>query len=60
MKMRLIVSGYGENEECLNLVEVDLKNKYVNFLDGAILNQASYVISRLRKWERRPKIQGMF
>ncbi|MBO7080232.1 MAG: beta-propeller fold lactonase family protein [Bacilli bacterium] len=43
--MRLIVSGYGENEECLNLVEVDLKNKYVNFLDGAILNQASYVIS---------------
>ena len=43
--MKLLISGYGENEECLNLVDVDLENKYVNFLDGKVLNQASYVIS---------------
>lgn len=43
--MKLVISGYGENEECLNLVDIDISNKCVSFLDGAVLNQASFVIS---------------
>ncbi|MBP5407560.1 MAG: beta-propeller fold lactonase family protein [Bacilli bacterium] len=43
--MKLAVSGYGENIECLTLVDIDTNNKRLNKLDSLMLNQASFVIS---------------
>ena len=43
--MKLVVSGYGENIECLTLVDIDTKKKRLNKLDSLMLNQASFVIS---------------
>ena len=43
--MKLVVSGYGENIECVSLVDIDIKNKSFNKLDSLMLNQASFVIS---------------
>lgn len=44
--MRFVLSGYGSDGiESLSIIDADLKNRFVDFLDNKLLTQPSYVIS---------------